>query len=64
MATQGLGAEICDRCSVPAAYRVAKGKAELYFCSHHARISYKGLTAKGWTFYPDNIHVIAPQGKL
>ena len=55
--------EQCDRCRSSAAYRVMKGKAELFLCGMHARVLYKSLEKNGWTFFPDGLGGIAPQAK-
>jgi hypothetical protein len=52
--------EQCDRCHSSAAYKVTKGKGELFLCGMHARVLYKSLDKNGWVFWP---HMVAPQAQ-
>lgn len=55
-----MTSEQCDRCHSSAAYKVTKGKGELFLCGMHARVLYKSLDKNGWVFWP---HMVAPQAQ-
>jgi ribosomal protein L37E len=54
--------ETCDRCgpATRAAYRVHR-VSELYLCGHCASRQWRALSAQGWTIWPLDARVLAPQ---
>jgi len=54
--------ETCDRCgpAVRAAYRACRD-GELYFCRHCANQLSAALSARGWTMWRTEEHVLALQ---
>jgi hypothetical protein len=54
--------ETCDRCGpgVRAAYRVDR-TGKLYLCRHCASRLWSALSAAGWTIWPLDGCVVAPQ---
>ena len=57
--------QTCDRCgpAVGAGYRVDRidPVGELYLCGPCASRHWRALSAQGWTFWPLDVHAVAPQ---